>query len=228
MSEIPLAEDAVGEKSTPETSNNNASNEQQVQGQSHVFFTHPEKEKKFDKTRYASFQEAKEDRKRKHKERRANKQEHKEVGFSNNLLKQTDYYFENGLRKVYPYWFGWTTWVKERWFGRTLLDIYTTEFMRAVAHVNVKELIETGRIRVNGQPSALDYKLKNGDRVTHCKHRHEIAVIGDPIRILHDDEDYLVVDKPCSIPMHPCGKYRYNSLNIILIKEFGYANLRSE
>ena len=28
--------------------------------------------------------------------------------------------------------------------------------------------------------------------------------------------------------MHPCGKYRYNSLSIILAKEYGYVNLRSK
>ena len=28
------------------------------------------------------------------------------------------------------------------------------------------------------------------------------------IDIVHDDDDYLVVDKPPSIPVHPCGRYR--------------------
>jgi hypothetical protein len=27
--------------------------------------------------------------------------------------------------------------------------------------------------------------------------------------------------------MHPCGKYRFNTLSIILAKEYGYPNLRS-
>jgi hypothetical protein len=182
---------------------------------------------KYDKTRFSSYQEAKEERKRKLKERRAVHQEKKEVGFPSEMLKQTDYYFENGLRKVYPYQYDWHTFVKERWFGRTLLDIYTTEFFRATASLSVKNLIETGKIRVNGQIKSVDYVLKNGDKITHTKHRHEIPVIASPIKIIHDDDDYLVLDKPCSIPMHPCGKYRYNSLNIILIKEFGYSNLRS-
>jgi hypothetical protein len=181
----------------------------------------------FDKTRFSSYQEAKEDTKRKLKERRAAKTEKKDVGFSNDILNQTDYYFENGLRKVYPYMYNWITFVKERWFNRTLLDIYTTEFFRATASLCVKSLIESGKIRVNDQVKSVDYIIKNGDKITHVKHRHEIPVLASPIKILHEDADYLVVDKPCSIPMHPCGKYRYNSLNIILVKEFGYTNLRS-
>ena len=58
--------------------------------------------------------------------------------------------------------------------------------------------------------------------------RHEIPVLADEIKIIFEDSDFLVVDKPCSLPMHPCGKYRYNSLSIILAKEMGYSNLRSD
>lgn len=171
--------------------------------------------------------EIKEERKKSLRQRRQLKKEHKEVGFSNDTLKQTEYYFENGLRKVYPYYFGWNTTAKERWFNRTLLDIYTTEFSRATFNQSVKNLILSGKIRCNGQIKPLDYKIKNGDRISHTKHRHEIPVLGDRIKIIYDDENFLVVDKPCSIPIHPCGKYRYNSLSIILIKEMGYSNLRS-
>lgn len=172
--------------------------------------------------------EQKAEKKRLLKERRAKHKETKEVGFNfNDSLKQTDYYFENGLRKVYPYDFHWNTTAKERWFGRTLHDVYKQEFSRAIVHQPLEELILSGKIQVNDKTRSLDYVIKNGDRVSHSKHRHEIPVLGDPIKVVHEDEDYLVVDKPCSIPMHPCGKYRYNSLSIILAKEFRYTNLRT-
>jgi lysosomal alpha-mannosidase len=54
----------------------------------------------------------KEERKRLLKLRRQAKKEVKSVGFYNETLKETDYYFENGLRKVYPYFFFWNTTVK--------------------------------------------------------------------------------------------------------------------
>lgn len=38
------------------------------------------------------------------------------------------YFLEDGLRKVHPYHFTYKTYCKERWRGRTLLDIYSTEF----------------------------------------------------------------------------------------------------
>lgn len=38
------------------------------------------------------------------------------------------YVFEDGLRKVEPYHFTYQTNVKERWRGRQLLDIFSSEF----------------------------------------------------------------------------------------------------
>ena len=149
--------------------------------------------------------EMKEERKANLKIRRRAKKETKLAGFSDHDLNQTSYYFENGLRKVYPYNFGWNTTAKERWFNRTLVDIYKHEFSRAIINQSVEELIESGKIRINGQIKPLTYTLKNGDRLSHIKHRHEIPVIDDEIKIVFEDEDFLVVDKPCSIPMHPCG-----------------------
>ena len=48
----------------------------------------------------------------------------------------------------------------------------------------------------------------------------------DKLKIIDDSADYLVVDKPCSWPIHPCGYYYYNSLSIILRNEYGYNDLR--
>lgn len=35
---------------------------------------------------------------------------------------------EKGLRRVKPYYFTFKTWVKGRWVGKTLVEIFTTEF----------------------------------------------------------------------------------------------------
>ncbi len=91
--------------------------------------------------------EKKAEAKRKLKERRAHTKETKEVGFNlNDSLMQTDYYFDAGLRKVYPYFFFWNTTAKERWFGRTIHEIYKTEFSRAVVNQPLEKLITTGKV----------------------------------------------------------------------------------
>jgi lysosomal alpha-mannosidase len=106
----------------------------------------------------------KEERKRMLKIRRQSKKEVKQVGFYDETLTQTDYYFENGLRKVYPYFFFWNTTAKERWFGRTLFDVYSNEFGRAIINQNLEKLIQTGKIKVNNKITSKDYRIKNGSK----------------------------------------------------------------
>ncbi len=40
--------------------------------------------------------------------------------------------------------------------------------------------------------------------------------------ILKETDDYLIVNKPSSIPVHPCGNFQFNTLQEILKNEFGY------
>ena len=58
--------------------------------------------------------------------------------------------------------------------------------------------------------------------------RHEMPVTAQPIEILVDTPDILVVNKPASIPMHPCGRFRHNSLLFIMAKELNLHNLRRQ
>lgn len=45
-----------------------------------------------------------------------------------NIAPDPLYYFEDGLRKVYPYYFTYNTFCKERWRGKSLLEVFSTEF----------------------------------------------------------------------------------------------------
>lgn len=38
------------------------------------------------------------------------------------------YFFVAGLRKVYPYYFTFTTFTKGRWVGEKILDVFAREF----------------------------------------------------------------------------------------------------
>ncbi|KAI1416115.1 pseudouridine synthase [Hypoxylon sp. FL1857] len=130
------------------------------------------------------------------------------------------YYFENGLRRVAPYHFTYKTWVKQRWRGRRLLDVFESEFRdRPLAYY--KNAMETGQICVNGKPTSPDHILKNGELVSHTIHRHEPPVTADPIGILHEDDDMIVINKPSGIPVHPAGRYNFNSVIEIMKAERG-------
>lgn len=49
------------------------------------------------------------------------------------------YYFEEGLRKIPPYHYTYNTYCKERWKGRTLLDIFVKEFRDRPEQYYVRE-----------------------------------------------------------------------------------------
>jgi hypothetical protein len=156
--------------------------------------------------------ETKEERKINFRERRRQKAESKLVGFrqsthyiDSELTKDSIYYIDpqcDRLRKVYPYFFTWITHAKERWYGRTIEDVFQYEFRRAILKQNFDDIIRNGLVRINGRCIEKDYIIKNGDKLEHFTHRHEVPVINQKLNILVNDEDYLVIDKPCSIPVH--------------------------
>lgn len=137
---------------------------------------------------------------------------------------QTSYYFDGILRKVYPYYFIFHSFAKGRWYNRTLLDVIQSEF-RAIPQDKIVERIETGLTRINGKIVSPDYRIKNGDDMQSKIHRHEMPVLAQEIKIVHEDDEFLVIDKPPSLPVHPCGRYRFNSIIALLYKEHGYRNL---
>ena len=128
---------------------------------------------------------------------------------------------ERRIRIINPYPFTFATFAKARWIGRTVVDIYHEEF-GSYPRSYYEAAIKAGRILVSGNKVDCDYKIKGGDELTHTVHRHEPAVglsnrlSQDPIKIVYEDETLLVVDKPATLPIHPCGGYNFNSLLEIL------------
>lgn len=41
---------------------------------------------------------------------------------------QTDYYVENGLRKVYPYFYTFSSLARDRWVGKKIIEVFGKEF----------------------------------------------------------------------------------------------------
>lgn len=76
---------------------------------------------------------------------------------------------------------------------------------------------------VNGKKvETLQHIVKNGDVISHTLHRHEPPVTALPITVLHEDEDLIVINKPSGLPVHPAGRYNYNSVIEIMRAERGH------
>ncbi|KAK5857430.1 hypothetical protein PBY51_010678 [Eleginops maclovinus] len=119
------------------------------------------------------------------------------VSFNKEHFDETSYYFDGGLRKA-----------------------ETMEYYHRAA--------KEGRIRLNETPvEDLSVVLRNNDLMKNTVHRHEPPVVGRPLEVLVDDGEVLVVDKPASIPVHPCGRFRHNTVIFILGKERGISELHT-
>lgn len=83
-----------------------------------------------------------------------------------------------------------------------------------------KDAIERGNVVINGAPvPTVNTIVKNGDIISHTLHRHEPPVSAQPIGIVHEDNDMIVIDKPAGIPVHPAGRYNFNSIIEIMRAE---------
>jgi len=67
--------------------------------------------------------------------------------------------------------------------------------------------------------------LKDGDRIVHCTNRMETPILEDLPQILLENDDYIAVNKPSSMPVHPCGNFSYNTLSKIMEIEMKYNEL---
>ncbi|KAF0761710.1 RNA pseudouridylate synthase domain-containing protein 2-like isoform X3 [Aphis craccivora] len=95
----------------------------------------------------------------------------KRPGFTDERYNETSYYIENGLRKVYPYYFTFTTFTKGRWVNQNILDVFAREF-RAHPAEEYERCIKSGSLTVNYQKVDTQYKLKHNDLLANVVHRY--------------------------------------------------------
>lgn len=133
------------------------------------------------------------------------------------------------VRSIEPYVHRFALFVKGRWAGRTLRELFASEFP-TLSTAYCARAAQLGLIRVNGVAAELDAVIKGGDFFEHLKHRHEPSVhlpVDDATnsstltslsaRWIHlETDELLVVDKPSGIPVHPTGSYQLNSLTHML------------
>ncbi len=128
------------------------------------------------------------------------------------------------VRIVSPYPITYRFKVKSEFEGRSLLDLMTTRFPFHGANV-WKVKIKNGHVGVNGEEADAHHVLSRHDEVFHHNPKVIEPSVPDEVKILEQNNDYLIVYKPAPLPMHPGGRYNKNSLTTIL-EEKGFKNLR--
>ncbi|KAK4410750.1 RNA pseudouridine synthase 7 [Sesamum angolense] len=123
-----------------------------------------------------------------------------------NPPQRQDYIFRDGIRYVRPYYFEFISHAKNRWAGKTIVDLFADEFK--------------GRPRDYYVLSIFKMHLPS---VFYAGCRHEPPVMARDVKILHTEPDVVTVCKPASVPVHPCGQYRKNTVVGILQAEHDLA-----
>jgi 23S rRNA pseudouridine1911/1915/1917 synthase len=102
----------------------------------------------------------------------------------------------------------------------TRLDKFVGEKCPELSRTRAQKLIAAGSITVNGRPAKASLKLDVGDRVDVVippeppSHLSPEAI---PLRIIYEDSDLLVVDKPAGLAVHPApGHPSHTLVNAVL------------
>lgn len=123
---------------------------------------------------------------------------------------------ENGTPQLYEHF----RFVADR--GQSLLrvDKFLVDRMFGSTRNRIQLAAEAGCILANGKPVKSNYRVKPEDVVTivMTRPRRELEIIPEdiPLKIVYEDEDLLVVDKPAGLVVHPGhGNYTGTLVNAL-------------
>lgn len=106
--------------------------------------------------------------------------------------------------------------------GQVMLrvDKFLVDRMQKTSRNRIQQAADAGCVIVNGKPVKSSYKVKPGDVVSIVmdRPRYELEIIPEdiPLKIVYEDDDLLVVDKPAGLVVHPGhGNYSGTLVNAL-------------
>ena len=104
------------------------------------------------------------------------------------------------------------------------------EFLNALkTHLSESDwisCIEAGQILHKGKPVGMDRNVMHGQKYYHLMPDTTEPDVSTDVEVLFESEDFVVINKPAPIPMHPCGRFNRNSLQFLLQKVYDPDRLR--
>lgn len=102
--------------------------------------------------------------------------------------------------------------------GLTLLGLLTRRFDYRTESQWI-ELVEAGRLLVNGVPASVDAVLAARDHLEFVVPDRAEPSVRTDFRVVHEDASLLVVDKPPDLPCHPAGRFFNHTLWALLRRQ---------
>ena len=106
--------------------------------------------------------------------------------------------------------------------GGERLDCFVTNHMGKFSRSYVQKLIREGFVMVNGKPGRAGLRLSAGDRIeveVLPVKQSDILPEAMPLKVIYEDRDIAVVDKPAGLVVHPAaGHYNHTMANALLAR----------
>jgi 23S rRNA pseudouridine1911/1915/1917 synthase len=100
------------------------------------------------------------------------------------------------------------------------LDKFVGDRCPELSRTHAQKFIAAGFITVNGRPAKPSLKLAVGDRVAVSippESPLQLSPEAIPLKIVYEDDDLLVIDKPAGLPVHPApGHPSHTLVNAVL------------
>lgn len=99
------------------------------------------------------------------------------------------------------------------------LDAFLANFDASKTRSMYKKLIEEGYVSVNGSAVKASYKLNAGDIIEiREKESKRFEKIDMDIKVLYEDDDIAVIDKPRGLIVHPTNDEEISLVNFLLYR----------
>ncbi len=93
------------------------------------------------------------------------------------------------------------------------LDLFLKEKYRRLSREYIQRYIKDGKVTINKESGAKPSRiLRVKDRISILSERKNEPEVDFDYQVLFEDEHVLVVDKPGNLPVHPSGRYFFNTL----------------
>lgn len=105
--------------------------------------------------------------------------------------------------------------VPQRFAGLQVLD-FLDQLHPHVGRSQWQQAIESGRVLLGGQPVNVDLIVREGMGLRHLLPNTVEPKVNANIKIVFDDANIVVVEKPAPLPVHACGRFNRNTLEWML------------
>ena len=116
--------------------------------------------------------------------------------------------------------------ISAKYDGQILLETLCRVFPQLTVEHWLDRFARQMLLDKHHQPVSADRRVRAGERYLHRMPATSEPEVNVAIRVMHEDEAIVVIDKPAPLPLHPSGRYNRNTLQPILNRVYEPQKLR--